>query len=205
MMVLIMYYAFAVPVRLGFSLDPQYPTLEHVFTICFALDILVNFNTALIGQGALLVLDRGEIARDYLKAWFWIDVVATFPFELVIGGDGENGSGSSTAGVGKLGRLGKIFRLLRIFKLLRILKLGRILKRFKNTTRWNPNWYLLGRTIAIMAFTLHWTACGYWWIIDNQPADHFNRAEECGHQDCPEQLFRPPEFIRQADHSDQVS
>jgi CRP-like cAMP-binding protein len=201
MMVLIMYYAFAVPVRLGFSQDPTYPMLEHFFTICFALDILINFNTALIGQGDLLVFNRGKIARDYLKAWFWIDLVATFPFELVIGGGDSSDSGdsgSSSAGVGKLGRLGKIFRLMRIFKLLRILKLGRILRRFKHTTNVNPNWFLLGRTIAVMAFTLHWTACLYWWITANQPADEYGRAE--GSDD---ELFLPPAFIQEARFTDQ--
>jgi hypothetical protein len=47
---LILYYAFAVPMRLGFGQDPKYPMLEHFFTGCFALDMLINFNTALIGQ-----------------------------------------------------------------------------------------------------------------------------------------------------------
>jgi hypothetical protein len=85
MMLLILYYAFAVPVRIGFSLEPKHPLLEHFFTGCFALDILVNFNTALIGQGELLIVDRRLIAQDYFKAWFWIDFVATFPFEIVTG------------------------------------------------------------------------------------------------------------------------
>jgi hypothetical protein len=50
MMVLILYYAFAVPIRLAFSQETRYPLLEHFFTACFCLDILINFNTALIGQ-----------------------------------------------------------------------------------------------------------------------------------------------------------
>jgi hypothetical protein len=75
MMVLILYYAFAVPLRIGFSQDPKHPLLEHFFTGCFGLDILINFNTALIGQGGTLVTDRQLIAKDYLRAWFWIDFV----------------------------------------------------------------------------------------------------------------------------------
>jgi hypothetical protein len=52
MMLLILYYAFAVPIRLAFSQDAAHPELEHIFTACFCLDILINFNTALIGQVA---------------------------------------------------------------------------------------------------------------------------------------------------------
>jgi hypothetical protein len=81
MMVLILYYAFAVPVRIGFNRDPGHPMLEHFFTGCFGLDILINFNTALIGQGGTLILDRRLIAQDYMKAWFWIDFIG----ELVFG------------------------------------------------------------------------------------------------------------------------
>jgi hypothetical protein len=71
-----------------------------------------------LSQGGLLLLDRRLIAKDYLKAWFWIDFVATFPFELVTGGgggdEGGDGGGSSAAGVGKLGRLGKICKFCEI-------------------------------------------------------------------------------------------
>jgi hypothetical protein len=153
---------------------PGLVILEHFFTGCFGLDILFNFNTALIGQGGALIFDRRKIAQDYLRAWFWIDFVATFPFEIITGGGGDDGGGSSAEGVGKLGRLGKIFCLLRISKLLRILKLGRVLRRLKHSSNLNPNWYLLGRTVAIVAFALHWTACGYWVVVENQVGSKCN-------------------------------
>lgn len=35
MLVLILYYAFMVPVRVGFDLDPKYPKVEHFFTVSF--------------------------------------------------------------------------------------------------------------------------------------------------------------------------
>jgi hypothetical protein len=194
MMGLILYYAFAVPTRIGFSQEPKYPMLEHFFTGCFAVDILINFNTAVIGPRGTLIVQRRLIAQDYLKAWFWIDFVATFPFEMVTGGEGEDGEGSNTAGVA---RLGKVFRLLRIFKLLRILKLGRILQRFQYSTSINPNWYLLGRTAAVMVFMLHWTACGYWMVVANQPADGYGRTEE-HHEE-----WLPPPFVLHAPFTNQ--
>ena len=46
----------------------------------FALDILLNFNTSYYNEG-LIVTDRLKITFRYLKFWFWVDLVSTFPFE----------------------------------------------------------------------------------------------------------------------------
>ncbi len=32
----------------------------------------------------LLIIKRKEIAINYLKFWFWIDLVSSFPYDLVI-------------------------------------------------------------------------------------------------------------------------
>lgn len=42
----------------------------------------MNFNTAL-NINHIIVNDRIKIAIDYMKFWFWLDVIATFPFHLV--------------------------------------------------------------------------------------------------------------------------
>lgn len=123
---------------------------------------------------------RAVIAKDYLSLWFWIDLLASFPFEVLLPSADEdpvefvvqlvNESGASQGGstnqvkggsnqVNKLGRLGKIFRMLRIFKLLRLFKLGRIMKRMKSLTEGNPNVVTLVRTLCLMGFILHLTAC----------------------------------------------
>ena len=112
--------------------------------------------------------------------WFWIDLVASFPFEVLLpsaeddpvefvaelvnstsegSGGGSGGATSGSNQVNKLGRLGKIFRMLRIFKLLRLFKLGRIMKRMKSLTEGNPNVVTLVKTLVNMIFILHLTAC----------------------------------------------
>lgn len=164
MMFLIFYYAFAVPIRICFDIEvnPDNMWLEWFFNVCFGLDILVNFNTAYTDMHGIHIVERSKIARNYLRAWFWIDLAATFPFDLVTGG----GSGSS--GAAKLGRSFKILRLMRIFKLLRLLKLGRIVQRLKQSTHMNPNILLLGRLVAALIGTLHIMACCYWIIVREQ-------------------------------------
>ena len=45
----------------------------------FLFDILINFNTAIFKKG-LLINDRKVIIKNYLKLWFWIDLVSSFPY-----------------------------------------------------------------------------------------------------------------------------
>jgi len=205
MMVLILYYAVAVPVRVGFDIDPPYEMLENIFSLCFGFDMVLNFNTALVEKGEVFT-SRWIIAKDYFRCWFWIDLVASFPFEMAMpkgepaqskivsevsrflsDASGDDGGGG-TAGVNKLGRLGKIFRLLRIMKLLRLLKLGRIMKRAKSLTEGNPNAVTLVKTLAYMAAILHWTACGYWFVVMSEG--------DAVRQEHPEaNWWHPPQYI----------
>jgi hyperpolarization activated cyclic nucleotide-gated potassium channel 2 len=186
MMLAIMYFAFAVPIRLAFLNVWNNEGLEWFFTVCFFIDIGFNFNTALHGTGGLLITNRKEIAINYFQMWFWIDIIATFPFDLFLPSSSDDGGSGS---VNKLGRLGKVFRLMRIFKLLRLLKLGRILRRLRHSTILNPNYMLLMRTVAVMGMVLHWTACGYWFIVENHPADPYER-------DAGDDAWMPPQYIR---------
>merc|ERR1711865_1039591 len=148
---------------------------------------VLNFNTALKVKNEVFT-DRWTIAKDYFAMWFWIDLVASFPFELVMPAAGDevlelnagianltgtyitSGGSSGASGANKLGRLGKIFRLLRIFKLLRLLKLGRIMKRMKSLTDGNPNLVTLVKTFLSMGAILHRTACGYWFVVMSEGA-----------------------------------
>jgi hypothetical protein len=56
----------------------------------FFTDILLNFTTAYYENG-IQVTDRKKIILKYLSFWFWIDLVSTFPYDLLIesvmGGD----------------------------------------------------------------------------------------------------------------------
>ena len=169
-LLLILYYAVAVPVRVGFDIDPSFLVLEHFFTACFFLDIFFNFNTGFKVKGQLM-LQHGQIAKNYLKGWFLIDLVASFPFDALV-----DETKANTADVGKLGRLAKIFKLVRLFKLLRLFKLSRILSRLRQSTQVNPNVLVLWKTLGVLACELHWAACGYWFLATgsyglNEPSD----------------------------------
>jgi len=55
---------------------------------CFWTDIFIHFNTAIILTDPFtckieLVLDRREIARQYLKLWFWLDAFGSLPVQAI--------------------------------------------------------------------------------------------------------------------------
>ena len=50
------------------------------------LDILVNFNTGFYTKGNI-IYKRSEIAKNYIITWFLIDVLASFPYSVLINED----------------------------------------------------------------------------------------------------------------------
>lgn len=47
---------------------------------CFILDILFQFNIAIYIKGSLQT-QRMLIFKEYLKCWFWIDLLSSFPYD----------------------------------------------------------------------------------------------------------------------------
>jgi hypothetical protein len=82
MVCLIIYYAFAAPMRVGFNITPHEDS-ENVLTFIFAADIVLNFFTGYYDKGTE-VRSKLLIAKEYVRFWFWVDVVATIPFEYFV-------------------------------------------------------------------------------------------------------------------------
>ena len=57
--------------------------IDYLVDVVFIADIVLTFRTTFFDQENELVLDKKIIARNYMKFWFPIDVVATVPFELL--------------------------------------------------------------------------------------------------------------------------
>lgn len=48
--------------------------------ILFFTDVLVTFNQAYLDDDYKVIDDRKQIARDYLKGWFIVDVLSCLPY-----------------------------------------------------------------------------------------------------------------------------
>ncbi len=70
-----------VPYRLCFDNDAEggFFILETSIDVIFLIDIVVTFNTGFYKKG-YLVMKRREIVINYLKTWFLIDLIASFPY-----------------------------------------------------------------------------------------------------------------------------
>ena len=48
------------------------------------MDIIINFNSAFLNESYLTIDDRKVIVCNYLKGWFLFDLLAVFPFGLIL-------------------------------------------------------------------------------------------------------------------------
>lgn len=83
----------------------------------FLIDVFINFNAAYRDENFTLIDDRHTIVLKYLTGWFFIDIVAIIPFELLVPKNGETGNLARIARIGRLQKLSKIIKILRVAKL----------------------------------------------------------------------------------------
>lgn len=121
----VLFCAITVPLEVSFGLpdtDSILDILNWAINLVFAVDICISFRTAFIDQQGYLVRDSDRIASNYLKFWFWIDLVATIPYDLL----------ARAFGIGSGGIQTTILQFLKTPRLLRLGRLARILDRVKN-------------------------------------------------------------------------
>lgn len=125
---LLIYTALVVPYTVCFNVNRDGPfekTWDLFIDASFFVDIILTFFTALSLDQKLVIVDRGIIAKTYIKGWFFIDIFTTVPFNLFMGGSQsvESLEGGANNKALRLARLPRLYRLLRVLRLLRILKI----------------------------------------------------------------------------------
>lgn len=169
---IIVYQAVLIPYQIGFDVPSEGALLsfDYFIHIFFVFDILLTFNTAYYQKGALVV-QRKLIAKQYLRAWFWIDFLSTFPYEMVIqtmpGGDSVYSESSSVKyNTPQMIRLLKLFKFIRIFRLLRLAKVKRLLYQLEDFIGQEVigSLFVFLRLTISGFFVAHWTAC-IWYLV----------------------------------------
>ena len=80
---LLLYTAIFVPFKIAFIQNDGIvmKTFEWIVDILFVIDIFINFMSAYEDSITnLIVFDRKKIAMSYVKTWFFLDLLACFPF-----------------------------------------------------------------------------------------------------------------------------
>lgn len=82
--VAIIYQSLSLPMRIAFeiSTDDFSFYLETAIDSMFIMDVVLNFNTGFY-EANTIITDRWEIAKDYLKFWFWIDLLSSIPYTWI--------------------------------------------------------------------------------------------------------------------------
>lgn len=97
----IIYQAIMIPFRLCFDVDASggLLILENIMDASFMLDIVITFNTGFYKKG-YLVMKRKDIILNYLKTWFILDLLASFPYSWAFNSDSQASAATTTVTTG---------------------------------------------------------------------------------------------------------
>lgn len=128
-MILAIYNCFTIPLEVAFE-PPSMETvgfeaLNWIIDTLFFLDLVINFRTTYIHpKTGKEVLELSTIACNYFKFRFWVDLLATIPFDFF----GELFIGEGNTTILKSIALLKLVRVLRLNKIITIMKVANEVK-----------------------------------------------------------------------------
>ncbi|CAD8174104.1 unnamed protein product [Paramecium pentaurelia] len=189
-MLIIFFAILILPLDISFTIESQFfDHFNYASIAIFSFDILINFNTSYQQKGQYII-DRKLIAKHYLMAWFWIDLISTFPFDIIINASTEEiiqsdeidetqaqnpqnqqQQSDQLANTFKLLRILKFFRFIKVIRLLRVLKLKKIFSKFEDYVDFSNSMISLYKVLKltfIMLFVAHWLACIWHFIADQE-------------------------------------
>ena len=84
--------------------------------VWFIIDVILNFRTGYVDHG-VMVMDATLIAKNYSRTYFFIDFVASVPWErLIMEGN------TSTGGARKSLKLTKYFKIPKLLRMTRVIR-----------------------------------------------------------------------------------
>ncbi|KAG2491337.1 hypothetical protein HYH03_010341 [Edaphochlamys debaryana] len=150
-LILVVWTALIVPFEVGFGQIhwPGNYAMERLIDAVFWIDVGLNFRTAYIDHSANMVRDGGKVALHYMRTWFFVDLVASIPFDIIVLWFVQ---GISSEGLIALGLL----------RTPRLLRLGRLLRYFDRMK--GANIVRMGKLLFFMALVAHWVSC-LWFML----------------------------------------
>ncbi len=77
------YNAWIIPFRLAFAHAREFAFLDWIFDVLFLLDMILNYRYVAFFHNGELVTDPSKIKRNYLLTRFKMDLISTFPFDVL--------------------------------------------------------------------------------------------------------------------------
>ncbi|XP_055937887.1 potassium/sodium hyperpolarization-activated cyclic nucleotide-gated channel 2-like [Argiope bruennichi] len=155
------------PVAISFfndDLSARWIAFNCLSDTLFLLDIVVNFRTGIMQQdnSEQVILDPKEIARTYIRTWFFLDLLSSIPFDYIFlifnQGYGDNY---------QLLHAGRALRILRFAKMLSLLRLLRLSRLVRYVSQWEEVYFFnmagvfmkIFNLICMMLLIGHWSGC----------------------------------------------
>mmetsp|Transcript_19889 Transcript_19889/g.36684 ORF Transcript_19889/g.36684 Transcript_19889/m.36684 type:complete len:648 (-) Transcript_19889:4500-6443(-) len=188
---LLIYTATLMPYRIAFS-DPVYfdafTIFETVVDFLFIKDILVNCVTTYKTDKGVYEKSFRLIFLSYLKTWFIIDVVSSFPMGLVeysmgLDPDKSNNKANRFARLARLPRLYKLLRILRISKLSRVYKGNPFYEKIEDWFDVNGRFLRFFKFILTIALFVHFFACFFYFAARMEGLSTDTWVFQLGYQD----------------------
>lgn len=158
---LLLVVSIVVPIRLAFS---EGETLGwFIFYVVtdtiFFIDIILTFFTSVSDEQRVYeITERSQIAKRYLRGWFWIDVLSILPLDYIF--ISSNSQATILARFAKIGKLYKLIRMIRLAKVLKLLKSkNTVVSQFTQKMRINSGMERLLFFLVFFIFFFHIFTC----------------------------------------------
>ena len=164
------------------------PPAQVFVTLMFITDIFFNFNTAYL-EGTNYVIDRTMIAKNYVKSWFVIDALSSFPVELVDLFTASAQAAAAAAGEETDNTLVKGLRALRMVRLLRMMKLLKMqqyIDDLEDRSGMNMQILQIFKMVCLMLYLMHLLGCFWFYVATNV------RSRILPYHHCPDAARRVP-------------
>ncbi|MEW5309292.1 MAG: hypothetical protein WDW38_001188 [Sanguina aurantia] len=165
LVLLLLWVLFVSPVILCFGVEHDFTKgdafgiIEFIINVLFVIDMSLNFRTAYYNRRGLLIVDRGTIARRYLRTWFLIDLLSVIPYDQIF--DGSWGFLSMLKLVRVL-RISRVISTLQSYRLSKIIRLPRIVQKVEALLE---NGVLqTSQSGSIKLCTIHLAACLFYYM-----------------------------------------
>ncbi|CAK0874979.1 unnamed protein product, partial [Prorocentrum cordatum] len=143
--------------------------INHFIDVAFATDLVLQFFTIRKDENNKDIVRHCDIAKAYLKGWFWVDFSSIVPVDaiMMLMGRKTNSALDSLRTV-------KVVRLMRFLRLVRLLRLSKFQVII---ARWHANVGMSYALLAVLRFVVyilgvsHWMACIWGFMAMQVPSD----------------------------------
>lgn len=167
MLLLLVANLIILPVAISFfndDLSTRWIAFNCLSDTIFLIDIVVNFRTGIMQQdnAEQVILDPKIIAKNYLRTWFFLDLISSIPLDYIFLIFNQDFGESF-----QILHAGRALRILRLAKLLSLVRLLRLSRLVRYVSQWEEVYFLNMASVFMRIFNLicmmlligHWSGC----------------------------------------------